>query len=462
MACTPEPVQMRVVPNQAPETIVTGAALDSSNAFHRYHVYWYGADPDGQVVEYRVAVTDSNFGPAFTDYRPTLATDSIIEFVANNEVVLSHAFWVFAVDNEGQRDETPARVFFNAVDVNQPLPIITGATKTVGGVTSALALNDTIPSANSCVHLSWTATDADLGGSIRSYRIKLSTENDFTEIPNDSTGVTYCDLPSGIYEFLVEAVDNAGAESLDPARWSWVVNSEPDTRITTMVANGQVIDFTLGQVDAEDCNWPDSVPTIRDSSRVTFCFEGNDQDGTVVGFSYKTDRIDIVRCSKRRPGFSARFPATCVSVPVPVPGRDTVQTFFLSNDYEFFVRSHDNEGKADGTPARVKFRVNFAPVLRVSGLFPAPGAVIDSSDTVVNDSLTVRFVADDVESPPSVLVYRAILDGAFGNTVGPVFADSLLRQRWPFPPVGEHTIRYIATDPGRRAHELSGTFTVVP
>jgi hypothetical protein len=274
--------------------------------------------------------------------------------------------------------------------------------------------------------------------------------------------VTYCDLPSGIYQFLVEAVDNAGAESQDPATWSWVVNREPDTRITGMVVGGQMIDFTGGQVDGEPCEWPDGIPTIRDSSRVTLCYEGNDADGTIVGFSFRTRRVDIVRCSTRNPGFSARFPETCASLPVPIPGRDTLQVFLLSNDYEVFVRSHDNEGKADGTPPSVKFHVNFSPVLRPSGLFPAPGAVIDSSDTVVNDSLMVRFVADDVESPPSVLVYRVTLDGRPGTTVGPVTADSLLRQPWPFPAVGEHTIRYLATDPGKREHELNGTFTVVP
>ena len=90
VACTPEPEYTRVIPNQAPETYISGAPLDSSNAFHRFHVYWTGLDPDGEVVEYGIAVTDSNMVPELADYRRTSRTDTIIDFVANNEVVLSH------------------------------------------------------------------------------------------------------------------------------------------------------------------------------------------------------------------------------------------------------------------------------------------------------------------------------------------------------------------------------------
>jgi hypothetical protein len=174
-----------------------------------------------------------------------------------------------------------------------------------------------------------------------------------------------------------------------------------------------------------------------------------------------------VRCSRRLPTFSTLIEVdasqdTCISLPVPPPGRDSLSTFLTSNDYEFFVRSHDNEGKADGTPAAVKFHVNFSPVLRASGLFPGPGAVIDSSDTAVNDTLTIRFVADDFETPPPVLSYRTVLDGVFGTTIGPVADTSLLFERRRFPSVGEHTIRYTATDPGKRTDELVVNFTVVP
>ncbi len=460
IACTPEPEQTRVIPNQAPDTYISGAPLDSSNAFHRYHVYWSGFDPDGEVVEYGIAVTDSNIVPLLPDYRRTTRTDSIIEFVANNEVVLSHAVWVFAVDNEGERDPTPDRKYFNAVDVSRPVPFITGAEKTVNGETGALALNDTLPTAGSSVRIRWSATDDDLGGSITAYRIKLSTENAFTEIPADSTSASYSGLPSGAYEFLVEAVDNAGAESLDPARWSWIVNSEPDTRFTSMVVNGEQFDVNAGQGPWEPCEWPEAVPTIRDSSRVLFFFEGNDRDGEVVGFSYRIVRTDITRCSSRFGPYSVFQPEDFISLPVAPPSNpDTAAAFFTSNDYEVFVRSLDAEGKADGSPPSIKFRVNFTPRLRASALFPGQGAVVDSSQAV-NDSLVVRFSADDVESPPAAMSYRVVLDGRYGLVVGPVNTEDELFYQFPFPEAGPHTLVYTVADPGLRTDEVTVEFTV--
>jgi hypothetical protein len=488
IACTPEREQVRVVPNQAPETIITGAPLDSSNAFHRYRVHWFGSDSDGEVVEYRVAVSDSNIAPLLADYGRTTSTDSIIEFVANNEVVLSHAIWVFAVDNEGARDPTPARAFFNAVDVSRPLPSITGAIRTVAGVTEPLDISsgipDTIPSGQSppqtdpSIRVTWTAYDPDLGGAIEAFLVKLSTESDFSEIPPDSTGATFSALPSGEYEFQVEAVDNAGARSRNPgdptqpsAAVKWISNYEPDGYITRMLVNDEEVDFRSG------------IPTIRDSSRVILVFDGYDQhfdDGRLIedgnvdfervidpetgrvalevgGFSFRIWRTDIVRGSTRRGPFSVFFPETAVSLP-------------FSNDYEVFIRARDNEGKTDRNPPSVKFHVNFSPVLRQQPgappdtliCWPGQGTVIDSS-YAINDSLTVTFIADDEETPPRGLSYRAVLDGMFGGIVSPpINAESDLQWRWPFPEAGDHTLIYQVEDPGRRTDELEVVFTVLP
>lgn len=462
LACTPEPEQTRVVPNQPPETFISGAPLDSANAFHRYHLHWSGYDPDGEVTEYGIAVTDSNIVPLLGDYQRTTRTDSIIDFTANNEVVLSHAIWVFAVDNEGERDPTPDRKYFNAVDTNRPVPIIVNTRKTVNGETSALAFNDTLPTAGSSVRFTWSATDADIGASIRAFRIKLSTDNAFSEIPPDSTSATYSGLPSGNYEFFVEAVDNAGAESLDPARWAWVVNFEPDTRFTSMVVNGQQVDIRAGQGPWRPCEWPEEVPTIRDSSRAIFFFEGNDPDGTITGFSYRIVRTDIVRCSSRFGPYTVFFPEAFASLPLPTPGHpDTLEAFFTSNDYEIFARSQDNEGKADGTPPGLKFRVNFTPRLRQSALFPGPGAVIDSSAATPDGKLAVRFAADDTETPPVGMSYRAVLNGRYGLIVGPVDDESQLLYKFDFPAAGQNAILYTVADPGRRVDTLTVSFTVL-
>jgi hypothetical protein len=240
-----------------------------------------------------------------------------------------------------------------------------------------------------------------------------------------------------------------------------VINFEPDTRILRMVVAGQEVPI-LGQGPWSACAWPPEVPTIRDSSRVTFIYEGNDQDGSIVEFSYRIFRTDISRCALLRGPFSNWFPETAISLPPPRTGTQDTTTFFTSNDYEVLLRSRDNEAKPDGTPSGVKFRVNFPPILRESSLFPAPGAVLDSSATAVNDSLDIRFIADDTETPPSQMSYRVVLDGRFGIVIGPVSADSLLYERWRFPSPGQHTVQYTVRDPGHRADTLAVNFTVVP
>jgi hypothetical protein len=459
--CTPEPEEVRLVPNQPPETVVTGAPADSSNAFHRYQMFWQGFDPDGTIAEYWVAVTDSNIAPALRDYRRTLRTDSIIEFTANNEVVLSHAFWVYAVDNEGDRDESPARAFFNAIDVNRPVPVIVDAETFVPGQgwvplriqTPTQTAQDTIASEGSMVRVSWTASDADVGGSITGYRIKLSTDSQFREIPADSTSATFTDMPSGDYEFLVEAIDNAGAESLDPASLRWVVNREPDTIVRQMYVWNRHAGFS------EISDFRDNPPTIRDSSRVTFFYEGNDQDGTVVDYAYRRIRCDIVRLSCQSRPFGSFFPDPFVSLPEPSSGTsDTTTLYYTSNDYFIVIRSRDNEGKADGTPDSVFFHVNYAPIMDASGVFPADGEIVNGTGI---DSLDVRFRATDIETPPTELAYRVVLDGVYGGLVSGVQQEDELFDRWALPAAGTHEILYYVEDPGRRRDTLAVTFEIV-
>jgi len=454
--CTPEPDQVRVIPNEPPETVASGAPLDSSSVFHRYHMFWAGFDPDGTVDRYFVAVADSNVVPTLPRYRATSRTDSIIVFTANNEVVLSHTFWVYAVDNEGARDQTPARVYFNAVDRNRPVPVITEARKTIDGIETALALNDTLPSSGASVTICWTATDPDVGGSITAYRIKLSNESRFAEVPADQECVTYSGLPSGEYEFLVEAVDNAGAESLDPASFTWIVNREPDTRITQMFISNRDGFF-------EVTDFRNNPPQVRDSTRVLLFFEGNDADGEVVAFTTRVFRTDIERGSVRRFPFSTAFTENFVSHPIGSVA-DTSQTSqlrFFSNDYDLLVRSRDNEGKNDGTPDQVSLSVNFTPQFDLPALEPQDGAVLAYPADPATTPLVVKFRATDVESETTSLEYRAIIDGQlFGRVISNVPETQLQDQFLPFPEPGTHTIEFRVEDPGRRSAVRTHTFTI--
>ena len=56
--CREEEV-IEVDTNLPPDTYLTCAPPESSSNLCRIHVYWHGEDPDGEVVGFYVAVTDS-------------------------------------------------------------------------------------------------------------------------------------------------------------------------------------------------------------------------------------------------------------------------------------------------------------------------------------------------------------------------------------------------------------------
>lgn len=136
-AFDPEPV----VVNRAPDTYLTGAPAETTGSGFRRHLYWYGTDRDGEVVQYIYAVTDSLardiseptideedelFNPALdvTTLRNsnvrqvgwTTQTDSIFEFTVDRGSTPSKeiTFHIVSVDDRGAIDPTPARLrFFN-------------------------------------------------------------------------------------------------------------------------------------------------------------------------------------------------------------------------------------------------------------------------------------------------------------------------------------------------------------
>ena len=67
-------------------------------------------------------------GPKPQDYRFTTRTDSIFIFTASEDVpVREHTFYIYAVDNKGRPDPTPARFMFRAYDRFPPLAVIDSA-----------------------------------------------------------------------------------------------------------------------------------------------------------------------------------------------------------------------------------------------------------------------------------------------------------------------------------------------
>jgi hypothetical protein len=199
--------------NKAPETWITAAPFDTITTKKgdpvgvtsipiRFHVYWAGSDQDGAVTGYYWAVTETIPsvrrlpGPRASDYHFTTKTDSTFIFnVAEDVPDRLHEFYIYAVDDQGKPDPTPARFVFNALERAelQPVPIfdeayavgttysyvngvltphLTRVDLTDSFVTASTPPADTIPS-TSRITFKYHGEIRIIGSVIKGYRYKL-------------------------------------------------------------------------------------------------------------------------------------------------------------------------------------------------------------------------------------------------------------------------------------------------
>ncbi len=296
-----KPLTPNVDRNQAPETWITAAPLDTitikdgngvpvgppqiGTIPFRYHLYWAGADHDGDVAGFYFAVVETVPvappglpsvpalpGPKPADYHFTAKTDSIFIFrVSEFSPDRQHAFFIYAVDNQGKADATPARLVFNALDRNPPLPIIEIQPKDsqgrpipplVGGATGfgriafmsregnlfsrdtlifindsltrfnfATPTSDTIP-ATARIDIRWRGEPTVLGTYVTGYRYKLD-EPQFVAVDSSvhvvtyNTGINGDVIRPGSKVFTLKAVDQAGGAREINRRFQ--MNFDPDT-----------------------------------------------------------------------------------------------------------------------------------------------------------------------------------------------------------------------------------------
>jgi hypothetical protein len=235
--------------DQPPETVITGAPADSEPAFYRIRLYWGGFDPDGDVVGFEWAITESIPDPSLIDYHYTTRTDSIFRFrVEENHEVVGRRFYVRAIDDDGKRDPTPAFTFLSARNTCAPEVrfLCAEAVGPGGGKMPITSTNrstptDTVPSGWS-VDFAWSGFDCDVAlrpdgsvdtvGSVDHYLYHLSPL-ELNEIGGTiaDTAASYpaAVLTSRVYTLLVRAVDDAGFAGLDPAVRSFVWNRDPQT-----------------------------------------------------------------------------------------------------------------------------------------------------------------------------------------------------------------------------------------
>lgn len=250
--------------NQAPETWITAAPQDSITTRNqlgqpvspvitripvRFHLYWAGSDRDGAVSGYYWAVVETlatppgdglpipNLpGPKASDYHFTTKSDSTFIFRASEDVSeREHAFFVYAVDNKGKPDPTPARFIFRAYDRFPPEPIVdiaraTGTIYTLGlgGVSASTEVKyitdtyaiekpfprDTVPTGSE-LYFQWHGEPAIPGSHVLGFRYRLD-ESTFNVTDSSVHSVTYNGGPGttsvapGVKRFTLRAVGESG------------------------------------------------------------------------------------------------------------------------------------------------------------------------------------------------------------------------------------------------------------
>ncbi len=321
-----KPLTPNVDRNQPPETWITAAPQDTitirdefgvpqgvprpGTIPFRYHLYWAGSDHDGDVAGFYFAVVETLPvappglpipplpGPKPSDYHFTARTDSIFIFnVSEFSPDRQHAFFIYSVDNQGKADATPARLIFNALDRNPPLPIIAiqpkdaqrrpiaplvGGAKGFGRIASmsregvlfsrdttiftndsltrlnaSIPTTDTIP-ATARIDIRWRGEPTILGTYVTGYRYKLD-ESSFVSVDSSvhtvsyNTGVAGDLTRPGSKVFTLRAVDQAGGAREVNRRFQ--MNFNPDTWFSGPDPNQYPIDPVTGSRSVLVTSW---------------------------------------------------------------------------------------------------------------------------------------------------------------------------------------------------------------
>lgn len=267
--------------NAAPETWITAAPLDTLTIKDKYgrpienptpttipvrfHLYWAGSDKDGSIAGFKYAVVETTavpvdgFLPPLPGPMPgqssfTTATDMTFVFTVSELFAdRAHIFFIWAVDNQGKEDPTPARFIFTAFDKFPPRPVfdVARATGEIVSLTSAgepiselrtyditdtlkhgTTPKDTVP-AYSRLDFEWHGEITQPGTYVAGYRYKLD-ELEFLKADSSVHSVSYgTNTPGsppvapGQKVFILRALDQAIGAGETTRRF--IMNFIPDT-----------------------------------------------------------------------------------------------------------------------------------------------------------------------------------------------------------------------------------------
>ncbi len=427
--------------NAAPETVLVEVPGDSTTAFYRIDLHWYGSDSDGRVVGYDWAITDS-LPPDPIPWKFTTRTDSTFIFsVEETRQVLGHRFYVRAVDNEGKVDPTPAWAFFGARDNCIPVASFLSSHRPTGPLapyalspdqtdtlwltsTNQTTPGDTVPTGWS-VHFAWTGSDCDVVpgqggkpdtvGRVTGYvsrLIPLELNDVIGDTAQTSAQFSAAQLASGLYVMQVKARDDAGMLSTSPAIRAFVWNKDPDTRFAddsySLTNQGYYSD--LNSNNFRTFTNGDTLPMRAAGIQVKAYVVASDPDPVTTDPTKQIVSMDarVVQYS----GFWTSLmlnpdERSAVFGPTGSPG-------YFTGDYTLMARSQDSQGRYDGSPCQIRFSINHPP--RWQGQWQAGSPPVQKVMSPVNGQII------HANDPGTLTLDFAVIDPDTNTVVNPILA----------------------------------------
>ncbi|MDD3642832.1 MAG: hypothetical protein PHQ19_05145 [Candidatus Krumholzibacteria bacterium] len=411
-ACRQEPEPLDR--NRAPETYLTVAPPETTNAEYRVHLYWHGEDRDGIVQRYiwyrsdtlrtlrpdlepELDLLDWNPEARKEDYlrgRFTSASDTVIVFtgfdVTTGAMLNRQAFHIAAVDDGGRIDQTPARIqFFAQVKCIPEVEFwIESETiehrKYVPGDLDTISMYEPF-----CVEFVGETCNNIItgyqwiyGGKVRpdynndgvpDWYIPATSPPETVQVCLPNRGVEA--LPEGDFYLRVIARDEAGALSrADLGSGEWVcqvvINHDPDTRILfgenysvdmAGVPRDEMIDFDDGLIDTLPYNsrlrmhyigWDDS----KDSLQYT-------NPPLPMRFQFKFERWGYGLSGGVNSYKPAWMPEAKAEDTNCNSEEDSTTMRVGSYEYLFLAKAFDEQYRYDHTPDTVRFFGNFRPTI---------------------------------------------------------------------------------------------------
>ncbi|MFQ6618301.1 MAG: hypothetical protein ACE5QV_06400, partial [Fidelibacterota bacterium] len=164
-------------------------------------LYWWGEDPDGEVVGYKY---QWNYMP-----EPVFTTgewDTFFVRIRKDFDIFTFRVW--AIDDDGAVDPTPAIASFPVYNSPPTVEFRLGSIPDVPGGNPDV-ITYTFPTRT----FVWDALDPDGNETITKILWALDDTSNWNELPGNQSELTCTDLDTGYHTFYLKAVDIAGAHS---------------------------------------------------------------------------------------------------------------------------------------------------------------------------------------------------------------------------------------------------------